>query len=69
MIKLLKPLHAHCNCGNRKLHYDEYVAYLKMKDITDHIEVRFDNGRAIVVKGNAAVIAAITIGGKSILPR
>ncbi len=28
IMSLLAPLHAHKDCHNRKLHYDEYVAYL-----------------------------------------
>jgi len=28
ILELLRPLHDHCDCPNRKLHYDEYVAYL-----------------------------------------
>jgi len=28
VMKLLRPLRAHKDCSNRKLHYDEYVAYL-----------------------------------------
>ncbi len=27
-IDLLRPLHDHCDCPNRELHYDEYVTYL-----------------------------------------
>lgn len=27
-IDILRPLHAHCDCPNRKLHYDEFAAYL-----------------------------------------
>ncbi len=27
-IELLRPLHDHCDCPNRVLHYDEYAAYL-----------------------------------------
>jgi len=25
---LLKPLQSHCDCANRKLHYDEYIAFI-----------------------------------------
>lgn len=28
VLEMLRPLHDHRNCFNRKLHYDEYVAYL-----------------------------------------
>jgi hypothetical protein len=28
VLELLRPLHAHRDCANRRLHYDEYVAYL-----------------------------------------
>jgi len=28
IMRLLAPLHEHADCANRKLHYDEYVAYL-----------------------------------------
>lgn len=28
ILGLLKPLHSHCDCENRDLHYDEFVSYL-----------------------------------------
>jgi hypothetical protein len=28
ILDLLKPLHSHCDCHNRDLHYDEFVTYL-----------------------------------------
>ena len=30
IMQLLKPLHGHKECHNRKLHYDEYMAYLRL---------------------------------------
>jgi len=38
IIELLKPLHSHCDCHNRKLHYDEYVAYLLLYFFTPVID-------------------------------
>ena len=38
IAKLLKPLHSHHDCANRKLYYDEYVAYLLLYFFTPVID-------------------------------
>lgn len=54
-------------CRGRSLSAGDVA--IEMKGLVDHIEVRFEDGRPIIVKGNADAIEDIRIKGKSVRPR